>query len=130
MVADPANTRSRAQSFRGCYREVAQKRTNYHPNPVLKGPRSYPLWQRYMVLNTFAIYLDYQIAADRIGCSHYSVRRWEQRVWLYRMSGGKRRENLYGMDQLLLLICLYIYPDIQADQIFSFIVANVGVTYT
>ena len=30
------------------------------------------------------------------------------------MSGGKQRDNLCGMDQILLTICLYIYPDAQS----------------
>ena len=34
------------------------------------------------------------------------------------------------MDQLSLLICLYIYPDTHADQICSFVIANGGATYT
>ena len=43
--------------------------------------------------------------------------------------GGKQRENLCGMDQLLLSTSLYIYPDAQAYQILSFIIANGGATY-
>ena len=130
MVDDPANTRSRARSTRGYHREVAQRRTTHHPNPARGGTRGYPLWQRYRVLDTLTIYQDYQFAADRIGCSHSSVRRWEQRARPYRMAGGTPRHNLCGMDQMLLATILYIYPDAQADQICAFIIANGGATYT
>ena len=46
------------------------------------------------------------------------------------MSGGKPRENLCGMDQMLLSICYFIYPDAQSDQVCAFIIANGGGTYT
>ena len=47
----------------------------------------------------------------------------------YRMSGGIPRQQLTGHDQLLLSICLFIYPDATADEIATFIVANGGSIY-
>ena len=129
-MPDQANLRARARSLRGYHREVAQRRTTHHPNPARGGTRGYPLWQRYQALQTLGEYQDYRTAADRIGCHSSSVRRWEYRVRPYRMTGGRQKENLCGMDQMLLSICLFIYPDAQSDKIYAFIIANGGATYT
>ena len=88
-MPDQANLRARARSLRGYHREVAQRRTAHHPNPVRGGTRGYPLWQRYSALQTLGVYQDYQTAADRIGCYSSSVCRWEYRVRPYRMTGGR-----------------------------------------
>ena len=48
----------------------------------------------------------------------------------YRMTGSVVRTNLCRIDQILLCICIYIYPDAQADQICAFIVAISGRTYS
>ena len=129
-MVDQVNTRARARSSRGYRREVAQRRTAHYPNPVREGTRVYPLWKRYRALQTIGVYQNYQMAADRIGCASNSVRRLEQCVRSYRMMGGRQRKNLCAMYQMLLSICLFIYPDAQADKICSFIIANGGVTHT
>ena len=46
------------------------------------------------------------------------------------MTGGVEKEVLTGYDQLLLVICLYIYPNALADEICTFIVANGGDVYS
>ena len=46
------------------------------------------------------------------------------------MSGGTQRESLTGADQLLLSICLFIYPAVESDEIAIFIHANEGDIYT
>jgi len=46
------------------------------------------------------------------------------------MTGGAPRINFCGADQLLLTICLYIYPHASSDEIAAFIVANGGGTYS
>ena len=46
------------------------------------------------------------------------------------MTGGTPRINWCGADQLLLTICLYIYPHASSDEIAVFIVANDGGTYS
>ena len=53
-----------------------------------------------------------------------SVRRWEIRLYHYRMTGGAPSISL------LLAICLYIYPHASSDEIAAFIVANGGDTYS
>ena len=58
------------------------------------------------------------------------MRRWEVHVRLYRMSSRTPRKHLCGMDQMLLFIYLFIYPDTLADNICAFIIENGGSTYT
>ena len=75
-------------------------------------------------------YNDYDLAADMIRCHPDSVRRWEQRITPFRMSGNRQRQQLTAADQLLLSICLFIYPEANIDQICIFIIANGGDVYT
>jgi hypothetical protein len=42
------------------------------------------------------------------------------------MTGNKQKEAVCGMDQMLLSICLYAYPEAQADEIVMFIYKNGG----
>ena len=65
-----------------------------------------------------------------VGCSILSIRRWEKRIMLYRMAGGRERKQLIGADQLLLSICIYIYPEASSDEIAIFIHSNGGDIYT
>ena len=123
---DPANTRASARSFRGLDRELNQTRTDNHPHPHNGGSRGYALWQRVRALNSLLLYQDYDIAAQSIGCHPISVRRWEQRLTPYRMNGGRERQCITAEDQLLLSICLFIFPDASLDEISIFIVANGG----
>ena len=83
-----------------------------------------------MAMNNFATYGSYRRAALSVGCSILSIRRWEQRIMPYRMAGGREREQLIGADQLLLSICLYIYPEASSDEIAVFIHSNGGDIYT
>ena len=46
------------------------------------------------------------------------------------MTGGRQREQLTGPDQLLLSICIYIYPAASSDEIAAFIHASGGDIYT
>ena len=75
-------------------------------------------------------YNDYELAANAIGCHPISVRRWEQRITPFRMTGNRQRQWITAADQLLLSICLFIYPEANQDQICIFIVANGGDVYT
>ena len=71
-----------------------------------------------------------RVAARIIDCSTSSLRRWQHRILPYRMSGNNQREQLTGSDQLLLSICLFIYPAASLDQIAIFIYGNDGDIYT
>ena len=127
---DPANTRAAARSQRGLPRELEIDRTENYSHPRRGGTRGYPLWQRIRALQTLVLTNSYELAAESIGCSPVSVRRWEERLIPFRMNGNKERRQITAADQLLLSICLYIYPDASLDEISIFIVANGGEVYS
>ena len=127
---DPANTRARSRFKRGLGRELEQDRILNPPHPAKGGTRGYPTWQRRMALHVLYTHLDYEMAAASIDCSVISVRRWEQRAIPYRMSGGVPKSSIIASDQLILSICLYIYPDASSDELCIFIIANGGGVYT
>ena len=68
-------------------------------------------------------------AANSINCFTRSIYRWVQRPFPYKMTGGRPRVHLTGADQLLLSLCLFIYPDASIDEIAAFIYANGGGIY-
>ena len=78
----------------------------------------------------FYLCYNYERAADRIGCSPYTIRRWETWIVPYRMCGGRQKYQVTGADQLSLSICLFIYPDTSSDNICTFIIANGGDIYS
>jgi len=127
---DPANTRATTRSKLGLVRENQRLRTGHYPNPARGGTRGYPLWLRTKAMNTLEREGSYHIAARTTGCSTSSVRRWARRILPYIMSGGTQRESLTGADQLLLSICLFIYPAAASDEIAIFIHANGGDIYS
>ena len=47
----------------------------------------------------------------------------------YKMFGGRPHEQLTGPDQLLLIICIYIYPAVSSYEIAIFIFSNGGEIY-
>ena len=127
---DPANIRAHARSARGLERELTQTRTQNPPHPRFGGTRWYPLWQRAKTIRVFKWSLDYNFAAGIIGCHLVSVRRWEYRPILHRMTGGIPNKQITDADQLLLSICIFIYPDASSDDICIFIIANGGEVYS
>ena len=90
---DPANIRAHARSARGLERELTQRRTQNPPHPRRGGTRGYPLWQRVKTIRAFNRTLDYDFAADIIGCHPISVRRWEERLMPHRMGDSKTPNN-------------------------------------
>ena len=127
---DAADNRAVTRSARGLDRELLQDRSLNYPHPRNGGSRGYPLWQRIRALDMMWGYNDYELAANAIGCHPISVRRWEQRITPFRMTGNRQRQRITAADQLLLSICLFIYPEANLDQICIFIVANGGDVYT
>ena len=125
---DPVNTRAITRSRLGLMRETQRFRTGHYPNPARGDTRDYPLWLRTKAINNLDSMGSYCSAALLNGCSTSSVRRWERRILPYRMSGGRQRGQLTGADQLLLNICIFIYPEASLDKIaISFI--EMGATY-
>ena len=106
-------------------------RTNNPPDPSKGGTRGFPLWLRQRAIDRLHM-MDgsYMLAAETANCSVRSIRRWEERIRPYRMAGGEQRESITGSDQLLLSICLFIYPEATADKLCAFLVANGGGVYS
>ena len=127
---DPANTRALARSRLGLARETQIYRTGHYPNPARGGTRGYPLWIRTKAINLIETHGSIPVAARIIGCSTSSLKRWRRRILPYRMNGNRQRQQLTGADQLLLSICLFIYPAATLDQIAIFIYGNGGDIYT
>ena len=127
---DPANTRVHARSARGLERELQQERTQNPHHPRFGGTRGYPVWQRSLTIWCFNQYQNYERAANVIGCHPVSVRRWENRLIPFRMTGGIQKSSITDADQLLLSICIFIYPDATSDDICTFIIANGGQVYS
>ena len=127
---DAANARAHARSARGLERELHQARTQNPPHPRFGGTRGYPIWERSRSLHSFHEHYNYGLAANVVGCHPSSVRRWENRLIPYRMTGGIQKSSITDADQLLLSICIFIYPDASSDEICIFIIANGGQVYT
>ena len=72
----------------------------------------------------------YVLAANSVGCCKESVQRWDNRLIPYIMGEGRPKQSLTGEDQLILIICLFIYPNALADDLCLFIFANFGGIYS
>ena len=68
--------------------------------------------------------------ANLAGCSDSSIDRWITCVVPYCQTGNCQRKTITGFDVLLLSMCLFIWPDAQADDICTFIANNGGDVYT
>ena len=123
---NPANTRAVTRSRLGLVRETQRFRTGHYPNPARGVTRGYPLWLRTKSLNLFETHGSYRVAAHISGCNTSSLRRWIRRILPSKMSGNRQREHLTGPDQLLLSICIYIFPAASLDEIAIFIHSNGG----
>ena len=72
----------------------------------------------------------YTRASKCAGCSTDTIHRWERRIMQYRTAGNREHEQLADADQLLLSICIYVYPEIWSDQITAFVHSNGGDIYS
>ena len=125
-MMDPANTRPQSQRDRGLERETRVARTDQPPDPSSEGTHGFPVWIRRKALDVFNKTNSYVLAANSVGCCKESVRRWDNRLIPYRMGGGMAKHNLTGEDQLLLSICLFIYPNALANDLCLLIFENEG----
>ena len=105
-------------------------RTDQPPDSSLGGIHGFPVWVRRKSLQIFDKTESYEVAADSVGFSSASVRRWEHCLLPYRMVGGSSKNDLTGEDQLLLSIFQFIYPNALADDICLFIFANGVMIYS
>jgi len=129
-MMDPVNTRVRSRRDRGLFREIRMIQTDQPPDPSLGGKRGCPMWVRRKALQIFDETEINKLAADGVGCSSASVRIWEHHLLPCSMVDRRPKKDLTNEDQLLLSICLFIYPNALADDICLFVFANNGLIYS
>ena len=120
-----ANTRAGA----GLSRQFQMSRTFHFKDPKKAGSHGYPLWFRIRVIE--------HVYAHGINDAHHnwmvskkSIRRWIRRMVPYQQYGNHERQVIVGRDQVLLSICIHIYPRAKDDEIAAFIFANGGRIYS
>ena len=64
---------------------------------------------------------------DASAISHW---RWRNRLLPFRMTGNKQADTIVGADQILVVMCLTIWPDSTADKIVTFVYNEGGGVYT
>ena len=120
-----ANSRANA----GLSRQFQMSRTFHFKDPNKAGSHGYPLWFRIRVIE--------HVYAHGINDAHHnwrvskkSIRRWLRRMVPYQQYGNHERQVIVGRDQVLLSICIHIYPRAKDDEIAAFIFANGGRIYS
>ena len=111
-----------ARAAMGFSRELQQQRTA-NPDPSRGGARGYDVHDRQWQLTQHA-------AGNPVKASLSSLRRWQQRLHPYRMTGNKERASIVGVDQILLTICITVYPQASLKEIAAFIYREGGGLYS
>jgi hypothetical protein len=121
MVLNDKDCRAAARRKLGFARELQQPCTR-ESDPARAGSKGYPVWYRMDQLARFD-------AGDDVRVSTASIYRWRERLDSHQMTGGKAREDLIGVDQMLLTLFGAAYPEAKADEITIFIFKNGGRVY-
>ena len=129
MNLNASQKEAQMRSNAGLSRQLRQFRSNNNKHPKKGGSHGYPLWFRIDVVD-HAFAHGIADAHRTFGVSRKSIRRWLHRLSPYHQHGNKERENITGRDQILLSICLYIYPRAKDDEVAAFIYANGGRAYS
>jgi hypothetical protein len=122
MSNDPADVRANARAEMGLSREVKQVRAR-ESDPSRGGSRGYDIHDREWMLEHFA-------RGGEVRASIRSLGRWQERLDRFRMTGNRDRSSLIGVDQLLLVLSILIYPDGNMDEMATFIYNEGGGLYT
>ena len=113
MNSDPADARAVYRANLGLAREVHQDRATMI-RPSACRSRGYPVW-------FCAKELARHEAGETYTISIATIRRWKNRVILYRMTGNSCRNQVVSVDSLLMPLYLVAYPDVTHDQMATFI---------
>ena len=122
MNNDPADKEADVRREVGLSRVTGTTRAVI-PHPSVGGTRGYPVWHRLQDLERAAEGLP----TDASPSSHW---RWTRRLLPYKMTGNHSSQTLVGADQLLMALCLSIWPDATADEIATFIYNEGGGVYS
>ena len=117
------------RSLAGLSRQTQQFRTNNNCHPRKGGSHGYPLWLRIQVIEH--VY-DHGVndAHTHYDISKKTIRRWLRRLAPYQQTGNHERSNLTARDQILLGLCLHLFPRADDEDVCSFIYANGGELYS
>ena len=126
------NTSTKAADVRaraGMSRELNTFRTNNNRHPKRGGSHGYPLWLRIEVLD-HAFANGINDASVHYDISKKSIRRWLHRLAPYQQTGNSERTVLTERDQILLALCLYLFPRLEDEDVCAFIYENGGGLYS
>jgi hypothetical protein len=121
MSNDPADRRSHARAHIGFSCELQQVRGR-ESDPLRGGSRGYDIHEREWML-------EHAAQGHPVWASIRSLGRWQERLDRYRRTGNQERSSLVGVDQLLLVLAITIYPDSNEDKIATFIYNEGGGLY-
>ena len=99
----PTSQSRSAGETTGLPRQLQVERGSEFPHPSKGGSRGYPVWFRHEQLMKYHTGLP--IDVDR-----KTIKAWLRNVNPKRMTGGRAKEALTGIDQALLLIYFHAYP--------------------
>ena len=122
MNDDPADVCALARKHCGLSRELEVDHAVL-PHPSRGGSRGYPVWHRMLDLER----AEQNQPTDASAISHW---RWRNRLLPFRMTGNKQADTIVGADQILVVMCLTIWPDSTADKIVTFVYNEGGGVYT
>jgi hypothetical protein len=121
MSNDPADVRAHARAEMGLSRDLEQVRAR-ESDPSRGGSRGYDIHDREWMLEQSA-------QGHPVRASMRSIGRWQERIDRYRRTGNQERTSLIGVDQLLLVLAITIYPDGTEDEMATFIYNEGGGLY-
>ena len=129
MNKNIASEQAQRRSHAGMTRHLRTFRTDNNQHPRNGGSHGYPVWFRLAVLDH--VYAHGVADGHRYyDVSKKTIRRWLHRLAPYHQTGNSERRIITGRDQILLAICLHIYPRAQDLEVTAFIYANGGDIYS
>ena len=120
---------AKARADAGVSRDLQTFRSFHLRDPRRAGSHGYPVWFRIRVIeHVFSHGIN--DAHRNWNVSKKSIRRWLRRLIPYQQYGNHEKQVIVGRDQILLSICLHIYPRAKDDEIAAFIFSNGGNIYS
>ena len=129
MQSNQAAKIAKRRSDAGLSRIEKTFRTNNNQHPKKGGSHGYPLWLRIEVMDHVYAH-GMNSATVHYNISKKTIRRWLRRLAPYHQTGNHDKESIVGIDQILLCICLFLYPRAKDDKVAAFIFANGGALYS
>ena len=129
MNRNTSKVLAQSRSAAGMSRQLKIFRTDNNRDPRKGGSHGYPVWFRIRVLDHVYAH-GINDASNHFGVSAKSIRRWLRRLAPYHQTGNIEKTNLTGQDQVLLGLCLHLYPRAEDEEVCAFIYAHGGDLYS